>query len=113
PDLVEPASRLSVEALRDRMASVPNLVLLDVRNPGEVALGMLPGAVHISLPALLNRLDELDPVMPTVVYCAGGYRSSIAASMLRSHGFADVSDLLGGYTAWLAAMPMSGAGAGA
>ncbi|MDH4366291.1 MAG: rhodanese-like domain-containing protein, partial [Acidimicrobiia bacterium] len=45
--------------------------------------------------------------------CAGGYRSSIAASMLRSHGFADVSDLLGGYTAWLAAMPMSGAGAGA
>jgi len=113
PELVEPASRLSVEALRDRMASVPNLVLLDVRNPGEVALGTLPGAVHISLPALLNRLDELDPATPTVVYCAGGYRSSIAASMLRSHGFADVSDLLGGYTAWLGAMPTAGAGAGA
>lgn len=114
PELVEPASRLSVEALRDRMASVPNLVLLDVRNPGEVALGTLPGAVQISLPALLNRLDELDPAAPTVVYCAGGYRSSIAASMLRSHGFADVSDLLGGYTAWLSAQSpeaLSGAGA--
>ena len=44
---------------------------------------------------------ELDPTVPTVVYCAGGYRSSIAASTLRAHGFADVSDILGGYGAWL------------
>jgi rhodanese-related sulfurtransferase len=35
-----------------------------------------------------------------VVFCAGGYRSAIASSLLRSHGFSDVSDLLGGYTAW-------------
>jgi rhodanese-related sulfurtransferase len=34
------------------------------------------------------------------VFCAGGYRSAIASSMLRAHGFTDVSDLLGGYTAW-------------
>jgi rhodanese-related sulfurtransferase len=40
--------------------------------------------------------------MPTVVYCAGGYRSSIAASTLRALGFADVSDLLGGIGAWSA-----------
>ncbi|MBI5736154.1 MAG: rhodanese-like domain-containing protein, partial [Mycolicibacterium neoaurum] len=37
---------------------------------------------------------------PTVVYCAGGYRSSVAASLLRAHGFTDVSDILGGYGAW-------------
>jgi hydroxyacylglutathione hydrolase len=35
-----------------------------------------------------------------VVYCAGGYRSSIAASFLRASGFEDVSDLVGGYQAW-------------
>jgi rhodanese-related sulfurtransferase len=42
----------------------------------------------------------LDPAKPTVVYCAGGYRSSVAASLLRHNGFTDVSDILGGYGAW-------------
>jgi hydroxyacylglutathione hydrolase len=48
---------------------------------------------------LLDRLGELEPSVPTVVYCAGGYRSSIAASALRALGFDDVSDVLGGYGA--------------
>jgi len=100
PDLIEPLSRLSVEALTERMRTVPNLVLIDVRNPGEVALGTIPGARAISLPALLRQLDQLEPAAPTVVFCAGGYRSAIAASLLRSHGFTDVSDLMGGYNAW-------------
>ncbi|MBW8826731.1 MAG: MBL fold metallo-hydrolase [Acidobacteria bacterium] len=43
---------------------------------------------------------ELDPRTPTIVYCAGGYRSSIAASLVRSHGFSVVADVLGGYGAW-------------
>ena len=46
------------------------------------------------------RLGELDATVPTVVYCAGGYRSSVAASLLRHNGFTDVSDILGGYGAW-------------
>jgi hydroxyacylglutathione hydrolase len=54
----------------------------------------------MQLPSLLERMSELDPNVPTVVYCAGGYRSSIAASTLRSHGFVDVSDVLGGFAAW-------------
>lgn len=103
PDLVEPLSRLSASALAERMATVPGLQLVDVRNPGELDVGTIPSARHISLPALLRRIGELDPAAPTVVHCAGGYRSAIAASLLRSHGFADVSDLLGGYTAWAAA----------
>jgi rhodanese-related sulfurtransferase/glyoxylase-like metal-dependent hydrolase (beta-lactamase superfamily II) len=100
PQIVERQSRLGVAELTERMASVRELVIVDVRNPGEVALGMLHGAKHISLPALLTSLGELDPQAPTVVYCAGGYRSSIASSLLKSHGFKDVSDLLGGYDAW-------------
>lgn len=99
PDLVEPLSRLSAPALAERMSTVPNLQVVDVRNPAELEIGTVPTAHHISLPALLRRMNELDPTAPTVVYCAGGYRSAIAASLLRAHGFSDVSDLLGGYTA--------------
>jgi glyoxylase-like metal-dependent hydrolase (beta-lactamase superfamily II)/rhodanese-related sulfurtransferase len=77
--------------------------LVDVRNPGETEDGVIPGAVRIPLAALIGRLDELDPSATTVVYCAGGYRSSIAASALAARGFPAVGDILGGYDAWKAA----------
>ncbi len=107
PEVVEALSRLSATELRERRASVPNLVLVDVRNAGEVTEGSIEGAVHISLPELLSRVDELDRTAPTVVHCAGGYRSAIAASLLRSRGFSDVSDLIGGYTAWTSSQRQS------
>lgn len=100
PDLVEPMSRLTADALAERIRTVPDLVLIDVRNPAEQVLGTIPGARLISLPTLLERFADLDPDAPTVVFCAGGYRSAIAASLLRSMGFADVSDVVGGYGAW-------------
>ena len=56
-------------------------------------------------PTLLDRLGELDPSRPTVVYCAGGYRSATAASLLRARGFAMVADLLGGYAATTSPRP--------
>ncbi|GAY10959.1 rhodanese-like domain-containing protein [Pseudonocardia sp. N23] len=85
-----------------RLAGLAEQVqVVDVRGPGEVATsGMVPGALAIPLPALVSRLAEIDPAAPTVVYCAGGYRSSIAASLLRARGFARVDDLLGGFGAW-------------
>ncbi len=100
PEVVEKASRLSIEAFTERVASVKSLNVIDVRNAGEVALGTVPGSQHISLPSMIHEIQNLDPTLPTVVFCAGGYRSSIAASLLRSHGFSDVSDLIGGYTSW-------------
>jgi rhodanese-related sulfurtransferase len=66
-----------------------------------VAIGSIAGSVPVPVGQLPGRLDELDPDAPTVVYCAGGYRSSVAASVLRRAGFTDVSDLVGGYGAWL------------
>ncbi|MFV0309652.1 MAG: MBL fold metallo-hydrolase [Desertimonas sp.] len=104
PDHVERASRLTaaqVSAARE----LPDLQLIDVRNDGEVAEGMLEGARHIPLAALVRRLEGLDPQSPTIVYCAGGYRSSIAASTLRANGFADVSDIIGGYAAMTSPRP--------
>ena len=97
---VQVASRLTADAFGERAAEVADLQIVDVRNPGEVATGMIPGAISIPVGQLPDRLDELDATKPTVVYCAGGYRSSVAASLLRQRGFADVSDILGGYTAY-------------
>ena len=97
---VEVASRLTTNALDERIADVPELQIVDVRNPGEAAAGMIANAVNIPVGQLPDRVSELDPRKPTVVYCAGGYRSSVAASLLRQRGFDDVSDVLGGYNAW-------------
>ncbi|MCA0435012.1 MAG: MBL fold metallo-hydrolase [Actinobacteria bacterium] len=98
------ASRLRVDQLDDQGADVQ---LVDIRNPGEVAAGMIPGATHIPLPQLLTRTGELDSTRPIVLYCAGGWRSSVGASLLRSRGFGDVSDLLGGYGAWSVEHPVA------
>ncbi len=96
------ASRLTAQAFDQRAAELADLQIVDVRNPpGEVAAGAVPNAIAIPVGQLPSRLDELDPTKPTVVYCAGGYRSSVAASLLRQNGFPpDVSDILGGYGAW-------------
>ena len=99
-DDVQVASRLTAKAFDERAAELADLQIVDVRNPGEVAAGTIANAVTIPVGQLPNRLGELDPAKPTVVYCAGGYRSSVAASLLRHNGFTDVSDILGGYGAW-------------
>ena len=103
PDLAESASRLPASEVAEWLADDPAPQVVDVRNPSEVRLsGMLPGAVNLPLPQLLDHLDDLDPKAPTIVYCAGGYRSSVAASTLRANGFDVVADLIGGYGAWAA-----------
>lgn len=101
PDHVQMASRLTVRAFDQRVTELPDLQVIDVRNPGEVADGAIPDATAIPAGQLPQRLHELEPTRPTVVYCGGGYRSSVAASLLRRHGFADVSDILGGFGAWV------------
>ena len=103
PDLVEQSTRISATELAARSSELDRLQVVDIRNEGEARLGMIPGAVVVPLARLLARLDELDRGAPTVVHCAGGYRSSIGTSVLRANGFTDVSDLLGGYAAWAAA----------
>jgi hydroxyacylglutathione hydrolase len=93
-------SRLTVQQAADRIASVAELQVVDVRSPGEFDGGTLPGAVNLPLPRLLELTSTLDPARPVLVHCASGYRSIAAASLLAAHGFADVSDLIGGWNAW-------------
>ncbi len=102
PDEVVQSSRVDVAGLEAARAERPDLQLVDVRQPGETADGTIDGAVLVPLTRLNERLASLDASRPTIVYCAGGFRSSIAASRLAAAGFEDVSDLLGGYGAWAA-----------
>ncbi len=105
PDQAAAASRLSaVEVARwtDSGDGPSNVQIIDVRSPSETEAGSVPGAINVPVAQLVSRLAELDPSRPTVVYCAGGYRSSIAASTLRAHGFVLVADIIGGYGAWRA-----------
>ncbi len=100
PERVEKASRLTAHEFATRRGDIEGLQLVDIRNPGEIQLGTIEGSIEIPVGQLPKRVDELDPNRPTVVFCAGGYRSSVAASLLRNEGFGDVSDILGGYGAW-------------
>jgi hydroxyacylglutathione hydrolase len=77
--------------------------LLDVRTPREWDEGHLPGARYLFLGQLGDKLRDLDRERPLVVYCATGYRSSLAASLLQARGFRSVCNVPGGFTAWSAA----------
>lgn len=100
PELAERSSRLTIGQLAELAGLEPDLQLVDVRAAAETANGTIPRAVEIPLAVLADSLDALDRNLPVVVYCASGYRSVVAASALASAGFTDVSDLLGGYSAW-------------
>jgi len=90
--------RHTAESLAQALAEDDSLVLVDVREPGEWASGVIPGALLHSV----GRMEEL--AVPTtarvVLYCAAGGRSAAGAARLRAAGFTDVSDLEGGITAW-------------
>lgn len=99
-DDLTPASRLTADQLRTALTGAQPPTVLDVRTCGERETGSIEGSLHIPLAELPARLDEIPTDHPLVIHCAGGHRSSIAASLLRHQGRTDVSDLLGGYGAW-------------
>jgi rhodanese-related sulfurtransferase len=70
-----------------------------VRTPGEQAHSSIAGSIRMPLSRLAAHASELPDARPLLLFCAGGYRSSIAASLLESRGFA-VRELAGGITAW-------------
>lgn len=76
------------------------VVLLDVREPDEIAAAPLPGAVWIPMNQVPQRLHELDRAHPTVVMCHLGGRSRRVAEYLAAQGFSEVFNLAGGIDAW-------------
>ncbi len=100
--LFTPVSSLEAEAAKDYMARhrEGEYTLLDVRQPGEYEESHLPGARLLPLPQLPDLYQELDPEKPTLVHCAVGGRSRVAAQMLSGWGFKEVYNLAGGIKAF-------------
>jgi adenylyltransferase/sulfurtransferase len=88
--------------LQSLLAADSNHAVLDVREPEEVAQGLIPAALHIPRGYLELRVETLlsDRSRPITVYCAGGVRSLLAASTLKAMGYRDVRSLKGGFSAW-------------
>jgi hydroxyacylglutathione hydrolase len=105
-DLTASTERLSAPVAAERINGPTPPVIVDVRAPREHQLKAIAGSVNLPLNHLTERLAELPKDRPLLVHCAGGYRSSIAASLLQQHGYA-VSELAGGVAAWeLANLPL-------
>ena len=105
-DLVARTERISPEELAEELAppqapSQPVLVL-DVRSPREWSQSRIEGSVNIPLNHLGDRIAEVPRGHRLVVQCASGYRSAIAVSLMKQHGFEDLADLAGGLNAWQA-----------
>ena len=90
----------SAQSLQTRQDAGKEISLIDVRTPGEWANGKIPGAIHISLADILAGKFNLSEDTHHLLYCAGGYRSNIAASYLQKNGYWNVRSLAGGYLAW-------------
>jgi rhodanese-related sulfurtransferase len=102
PDLLSSTTRLSPGVAAQRLSSPAPPLVLDVRSAREHDAKRIPGAISVPL----NHLSERAPALPSdraiLVHCAGGYRSSIAASILQRLGFTNVTELAGGIAAWQA-----------
>lgn len=91
---------ISVEDVARRLQSDPSFVLLDVREPDEIAIVKVEGARWIPMREIPQRLGELDRQAPIAVMCHHGGRSERVAAFLLSQGFADVANVDGGIDAY-------------
>ena len=83
-----------------RRDGAKGLFILDVRQPAEWNSGHVPDAHHIPGGDLCEQMDKVPNDKPIAVYCGSGYRSSVAASLLRRNGHRNVYNVIGGFSAW-------------
>jgi len=91
---------ISVRELARKRNAGEDFVLLDVREPDELELAALSGAVHVPMREIPARLNEIPREREIVVMCHGGVRSDSVAHYLRAQGYARVLNLAGGIDAW-------------
>jgi rhodanese-related sulfurtransferase len=113
-DLIRRHHRLAPAALAELLQAPEPPLLLDVRTQAEWEAKHIPGAAHVPLQHLVERLEHIPRDRAVVTYCQGGYRSAIAVSILERAGFPRLADLAGGIAAWEAGgLPLGSAGAAA
>jgi hydroxyacylglutathione hydrolase len=103
PDLVWATERVSAPMLADELASPNPPLVVDIRTPREWSTKHLNDSINLPLSQLQQRIDEVPRSRRIAIHCAGGYRSSIAASILNQHGITNLIELAGGIAAWEAA----------
>ncbi len=103
PDLVWPTERVTAGIVAEELASTEPPLLLDIRNPREWETRHIAQSVNIPLNHLQERIAEVPRGRRIAVHCAGGYRSSIASSILHQHGITNLIEMAGGLAAWDAA----------
>jgi len=103
PDLVWPTERLSAPMVAEELAGADPPLVLDIRNPLEWETSHIPESLNIPLNRMQERIAEVPRGRRIAVHCAGGYRSSIAASILHQHGITNLIEMAGGLAAWDAA----------
>jgi rhodanese-related sulfurtransferase len=103
PDLVWPTERLSPPLIAEELGTGTPPLVLDVRNPREWATKHIEGSANIPLNHLQERISEIPRDRRIAVHCAGGYRSSIAVSILHQYGITHLVEMAGGLAAWEAA----------
>ena len=96
----DPALNLSPQDVKSKLDRGEKVVFLDVREPWEVAINRLDGAVHIPLGELGQRFQELNPENEIIAYCHMGVRSLKATRFLKEQKFKNVMNLAGGIEAW-------------
>jgi len=103
PDLVWPTERASAPMVADELAGSDPPLVLDIRNPREWDARHIPESLNIPLNHIQERLTEVPRDRRIAVHCAGGYRSSIAISILHQYGITNLMEMAGGLAAWDAA----------
>jgi rhodanese-related sulfurtransferase/glyoxylase-like metal-dependent hydrolase (beta-lactamase superfamily II) len=103
PELLERTERITAGSVAEQLTEPSAPLLLDVRASSEWDEEHIDAALNLPLAQLPERMTELQGDRPLVVYCTSGYRSSIAASLLRRAGRSDVANLVGGLAAWKSA----------
>jgi hydroxyacylglutathione hydrolase len=103
PDLVWQTERVTAAMVAEEMASPDSPLMLDVRNVREWETRHIDGSVNVPLNQLQERIAEIPRNRRITAHCAGGYRSSIAASILHQHGITHLVEMAGGLAAWDAA----------
>jgi adenylyltransferase/sulfurtransferase len=96
------ASEISVEETHQRLQKKEPVILLDIREKEEIALGYIEGATFMRQGLLPDHVETLlaDKNVPVIVYCAGGIRSLAAAKLLREKGYARVFSMAKGINGW-------------
>jgi hydroxyacylglutathione hydrolase len=91
---------VDVEDMAAWILSAEPMTVVDARDEHEWAAGHVPGAIHIYLPDIPHRADEIPPEAPVAVHCASGYRAGIAASLLEQSGLKRIMHVNGPYSDW-------------